>query len=99
MAISPHLADDDSSGGRGDPVEQLVLTTLEIGDLGEQVLAMTIERRGMAAGVSGLELGERGLRDQGAQGLVVGLRGHHRELLIDLSQFMAEFRQTGAILR
>lgn len=61
-----------SSGSRCDPVEKFVLPALKFGDLVDEVEAMSVEGGGVPTGVSGLELGERGLRDERSERMVIG---------------------------
>ena len=60
---------------------------------------MTVEGGSVPTGIGGLELGERGLRDERPQRMVIGLRGDHRALLLDLGELVPQLRQARAVLR
>jgi len=72
MAISGYLGRVGSSGSRGDPVEQFVLPALKFGDLADEVETMSVKGGGVPTGIGGLELGERSLRDERSESVIIG---------------------------
>ena len=64
-----------------EPVEQLVLVALQLGDLGLDLGAVPAHRLGVAFRLAVVAVGDGRLGHEGTQARVVGLIGEVRELL------------------
>src|SRR4051794_37929798 len=71
-----------TTSGRAEPIEQLVLADLQLGDLGGDVVPVPAHRVGVPAGVVGLVGRRRRLRHEGPQRELVSLVDELGELLV-----------------
>jgi hypothetical protein len=81
------------------PVEQLVLRELELGDLLDDLGSMPGHGLGVALGVVVLPVGERGLRHERAEPGVVGRIGEVAQLLLGDGQLLTEVAEPSTHLR
>lgn len=71
-----------SDSGGDEPVEQVVLGCFQLAHLGQQVIAVTTHRFGMALGLVVFLFGQRCLGNQSPQAGLIGLIGEVRKLLV-----------------